>query len=333
MAKKTFLLSDETINAYGYRILTDGIVLDVFEQNPVMLDMHQRGLEHVIGRWENLVKKDGKLFADAVFDLRDEKGAMVGGKVERGFVNSCSVGLQILEYIWEEDIMVVTKCLLLEVSIVDIPANRSAYRLFDQSGKELNLSGTITLSDIFKPVSTPQNNNTEMDKKKLAAKLNLSEDASDAAIEAALTAKLSQADSVATLTKELSTLKTKEIEGAVDKAIADGKITKESRDAFVSLGQTGGIEALQGVIGGIATQATPATTTKTTTPPPTPPAPLNLSDAGKGKDGGQQAKGREEWDYKKWSKEDPTGLKKLAADDWEAYSEVYKRSFGVEPKR
>lgn len=40
--KKTFVLSDESVNSYGFRVLTDGIALDNFKKNPVMLWNHTR---------------------------------------------------------------------------------------------------------------------------------------------------------------------------------------------------------------------------------------------------------------------------------------------------
>lgn len=72
MANKTFVLHDETVNTYGFRMLTDGANLAEFRKNPVML------LDHMdwklpIGRWENIRKEGGKILADAVFDMRDPK--------------------------------------------------------------------------------------------------------------------------------------------------------------------------------------------------------------------------------------------------------------------
>lgn len=53
----TFLLSDETINSYGTRVLTAGIRLENFLKNPIMLWNHTRAWSDKedqilpIGRW------------------------------------------------------------------------------------------------------------------------------------------------------------------------------------------------------------------------------------------------------------------------------------------
>jgi hypothetical protein len=97
----SFILSDESINDRGFRILTSGIDLSRFESNPVMLWMHQRdtggGATQVlpIGRWENIRKEDGKLMADPVFDDNDRFAQLVRGKVENGFVKGASIGVRI----------------------------------------------------------------------------------------------------------------------------------------------------------------------------------------------------------------------------------------------
>ena len=58
MAKldKEFMCSDESINTYGFRVLTDGGKLERFLVNPVMLYMHD--VRQVIGSWEELRNED-----------------------------------------------------------------------------------------------------------------------------------------------------------------------------------------------------------------------------------------------------------------------------------
>ena len=48
MEKNTFVISDESVNSYGYIVKTDGIDITAFERNPVMLYMHER--KTVVGR-------------------------------------------------------------------------------------------------------------------------------------------------------------------------------------------------------------------------------------------------------------------------------------------
>lgn len=132
MNKNSFIVSDETKNSFGMVIKTDGIDIEAFIKNPVMLYMHER--KSVVGRWENLRKEGTKLIADAVFDDTTELGKSVKAQVEKGFLRSASIGIQIIE---EQDIngvRTVTKSILNEISIVDIPSNKNALKLCNKGG-------------------------------------------------------------------------------------------------------------------------------------------------------------------------------------------------------
>lgn len=94
--KHTFLVSDESVNSYGFRVQTTGIDTTYFERNPVMFYMHNRNAQ-VIGCWENLRKEGENLYADAVFDEADPEAQRIAGKVERGFIKAASIGIHILD--------------------------------------------------------------------------------------------------------------------------------------------------------------------------------------------------------------------------------------------
>lgn len=128
----SFILSDETENSHGYRVLTDGIDTTRFLQNPVMYFNHDRENIGVIGRWENVRKENGRLIADAVFNENCETGKRVKEDVENGFLNAVSIGINIIEWDEKNGITVATKCELLEASIVDIPSNANATRITDK---------------------------------------------------------------------------------------------------------------------------------------------------------------------------------------------------------
>lgn len=129
MEKQTFLVSDESENSHGFKVLTEGIDTTQFEKNPIMLYMHERPT--IIGRWENLKKEDGKLYADAIFDTDGEKGKEVARQVEQGFLKGASIGITYQK----EDLKngVLKKCKLFEISIVDIGSNPNALKLYDNT--------------------------------------------------------------------------------------------------------------------------------------------------------------------------------------------------------
>ncbi len=78
----TFTLHDESVNTYGFRMLTSGCNLEEFKKNPVMLLNHD-DWSMPIGRWENIRIEGGRILADAVFDEDDPRAAEVMRKLTR----------------------------------------------------------------------------------------------------------------------------------------------------------------------------------------------------------------------------------------------------------
>ncbi len=121
-----FVLSDNTVNAYGFKVLTNGIDLSHMESNPVMLYGHN-STEHLpIGKWQNIRVEQEQLLGEPIFDEADNFSLQVKGKVERGFLSSASIGFEIVDVQLVDDIVVVTQCILKEVSIVAVGANKNA---------------------------------------------------------------------------------------------------------------------------------------------------------------------------------------------------------------
>lgn len=125
---KEFILSDESRNSKGFKVLTSGIYLKRFEQNPVMYYNHAMEMG-VIGRWENIRIKGDKLCATPVFDMNDPFASKIASKVEGGFIKAASIGIDEcrMEVIGGESI--VTSCRLYECSVCDIPSNENSLAL------------------------------------------------------------------------------------------------------------------------------------------------------------------------------------------------------------
>jgi hypothetical protein len=143
---KSFILSEESINDRGFRVLTGGINLERFKKNPVMLWMHRRDdgwdLTQVlpIGIWENIRKEDGKLLADPKFDENDKFSMMIKSKVENDLIRGCSAGINPVEFSTDTKDLekgqtraTITKCEIYEASIVDMPSNKNTVRLFSSA--------------------------------------------------------------------------------------------------------------------------------------------------------------------------------------------------------
>ncbi|RIV21388.1 hypothetical protein DYU11_18455 [Fibrisoma montanum] len=240
---KTFLASDESINCYGLRILTDGIDTTAFESNPVMLYMHQRG--KVFGSWENLTKKDGKFYADAVFDLDDpdEVVQSVAGKVERGHIRACSIGI---EPDWSKvvrnDDLNCYDCpvsVLTEISIVDIGGNRNALKLYRNGellGDDIKLSAVL---EEYKPIetNTPQTVQT-MNLAAIATALGLAATATEQDVQGAiinLKAESGYKEKFEQLQAAVTKAKKDDAVKLVDAAVADKRITAAQKEDYLAL--------------------------------------------------------------------------------------------------
>jgi hypothetical protein len=113
-----------------------------------MLSGHSNNLAGVIGKWTNIRVEGARLLAEPVFDQGDEGASSIAGKVERGFIKACSMGLLYLREnmkLAQDGIYDLIKSELLEVSIVAIPSNANALRLFTSSGLPLS-ENEISLS-------------------------------------------------------------------------------------------------------------------------------------------------------------------------------------------
>ena len=129
---KRFVLSDgNSVNTKGYRIDINGLDLKRFKSNPVMLYEHDP--KNVIGRWTDIQAKDDKLTAVPEFDTEDSEVLNIAGKVERGFLNGASIGIIVNELQNINNIDVVTKSQLFEASIVAVPADAGAVRLYNEN--------------------------------------------------------------------------------------------------------------------------------------------------------------------------------------------------------
>jgi len=150
----TFILNDETKrNSYGFRVINSGINLSRFKKNPVMLNRHKSSNEEVIGLWKNIRVEGDQLLADAEFDTEDELAKKIASKVEKGYLKGCSMGISISHDTGfekeEKGNLILRKCELLEASIVAVPSNAGAIKLYHEgqlmskADIQLSISNTI----------------------------------------------------------------------------------------------------------------------------------------------------------------------------------------------
>lgn len=252
-----FILSDESLNSCGFKVLTDGINLTRFLQNPIMYYNHDRD-KGVIGRWENVYIKDKKLYGTPVFDEKDPFAASIAEKVAGGFLKAASIGISNIQPIEENEVITIQRCELHECSICDIPSNENALILyvgdkqisdkkeiikFSTAGKKdeidlvkaaLGLNRKTTFEDVLHVISMLKHgdNIESVIRKAVALRFILPEE-SNSLINLS---KTNQKEFYKYLeTRKRLVLKEREQTGMklIDKAIADGRIIFQSKNFWL----------------------------------------------------------------------------------------------------
>lgn len=318
---KRIVISDESLNSYGFWVRTDGIDLTAFLKNPVMQWNHNRDghgtvdAQLPIGYWKDLRIENGVLTGEPVFDEKDPFAMKVKQKLEAGILNACSMGFVPLE--WSDapemvkegqKVATVTRCRLMEISICDIPSNANAtVVLYDENSKTINLSDLpIPLAPFGRGKAIGPKIN-DMTLKEIALKLGLDENASlQAIVDAIADLKSENASYEATmqnleqenglLKAENKTLKEQEKSEAVrllDDAVKTGRIDAKTRPQFEKLFELDH-EAAKAALAEMPERK-----------------PLTVQQP-KGNAGGDE---RSSWNYLDWMKKDPEGLRKMKTED------------------
>ena len=248
-------LTNDTLNSYGYRVLTDGVDITQYERNPILLYMHNRG--KAIGLIKNIKKENGEITGELAFDEATELSTQCKKQWDFGSLRMVSIGFEVIETSEAAELIVpgqryatVTKARLIEVSLVDIGANNDAIRLH-KDGQLITLSegGDCPLPRLN---HKPTNNQPQMDIKTLALTLGLPETADEAAVNAKLAELKAANDDVENIRRENEQLKLSQVTAAVDAAIAAKKIPAGKKQHFLDLGKSVGIETLNATLDAIS---------------------------------------------------------------------------------
>jgi hypothetical protein len=253
MSKKplTFVLSDETVNRFSFRVLTAGIDLSEFKKNPIMLWMHKRDSKFSvdnmlpIGIWTNIRVENNMLLADAEFDEDDEFAMKVKAKVEKGHIRMASAGLDPKEWSEDEKHMLpgqknptLTISEIVEASIADIGANKNALRLYKE--------GEIVELSAFKTTFIDKPKPEKIQMKKLTQLLNLAAESTDDQIHEAVQAVMNRNQqlssdltakdqTIADLNKQLADVNKQKVIDLVNTAITEKRIDETMRNEYTEL--------------------------------------------------------------------------------------------------
>lgn len=258
MAKrKKVLISNGSLNAYGFRILTEGIDLTQYRRNPILLFMHRRpsGPDSPLplGVVEDLEVIDGALYGVPVIKAVDDFSRKIEQQWDDDVLKMVSGEFEAIE--WSEDPAVLTagqtrptltRCKLIEVSIVDIGANDDALRLVsDGRNIRLSMAGECDI-----PLIKTNKNEKKMDDlKKIALALGLDSGAGETEILDAIKEISSDRTRLESVQAELDAVKLAAVSDTVADAVSNGRIAESSREDFMQLGKTMGVEFLRKTLG------------------------------------------------------------------------------------
>jgi hypothetical protein len=235
-----FIISTENVNEYGYRILTSGIDYKQYMRNPIVLFMHEREYNKtekqkgsaVIGRCIKIYKDGTDLKATIEFDTDDEFAKSIEGKVSRGFIRMASIYAEPKESSSEPELILpgqmyetITKCKLVEISIVDIGGNDDALKL-SKGNKQMLTKLSL---------NTKNRNMSKLGMIALALGI-VADSNEDAVLNKVTELKLASDKAHQELTAiklELSNIKTAEATTLVDKAIVLGLLPESLKDTQI----------------------------------------------------------------------------------------------------
>lgn len=228
--KKTFVVSSEAVNDYGFRIITAGIDLTQANKNCPAFFNHETW-DIPLGHWENLRVENNELLADLVIDGANDSEKEYIRKIQNGDIKGASIGADPIA--WDEDVNLLlpgqtaptlVKCDLFEISLTPLPGNKSALALKSKNG-------LITLSAENKSNLIPSLK-IEPDMKSIALKLGLPESATEAEILNKIGALQLSATSGETLRQQLVDANAEELEG-------------DAKEIFVELSKTDPAKAMK----------------------------------------------------------------------------------------
>lgn len=300
-----YVLNDESVvNSHGFVLLNAAGRFERFNANPVMLFNHEA--DKLIGQMTGLRVEGTKLIGTPSFDEEDTLAAKCKRQGEKGFLKGCSPGIimnavELRTTPDGEERITVTDWTLCEVSLVSVPSNRNALKLYNIRGEAIP-DDQVKLS-----IESLLNNKTgkEMDRIILTAEAYAalgmtSAEADGKALSAAIMELKARAEKAEKQVEEVRKEKASEL---VELAVKDGRITADRKEQFKKLALA---------------DFSMAKETLESIPP-------KESLSAKIVHKATATKERAEWTYLKWAKEDPEGLKRLKETDPEAFEELKKR--------
>lgn len=224
------IINDEAVtNDRGWRLLNSGLDHARYDKNPLLL--HQHDTDQIVGHCTALRIEGTKLIGTFDFDA-DPDSQAVKEKATNGSLRGVSPGLYIRDMAFAPEGDTVTDWELLEVSLVTLPSNPCAVKLYSQQGTALSdEEATQHIVQLKSNYIMPTPNSNHLTPQTLAL-LGLGDTATLADIHIAITQLTAERDK---LQKALTDLHHEAGQKLIQSAIDAGKIDASRRDSFAQL--------------------------------------------------------------------------------------------------
>lgn len=156
-----FILTNEAVNSAGIIIMTNGLNVEEFKKNPVMLFNHDD--TKIIGRWKDIRIENNAITAEPEFDEEDEFAMEIKRKVEKGYISGTSIGIIGKKSKMVNGILNITAGELREASIVALPSNKNTVKLSIDQANEVSedLYIKCSVEKIIENMENIENENIE----------------------------------------------------------------------------------------------------------------------------------------------------------------------------
>lgn len=308
---KRVRISNNSLNSYGSRVLTEGMDVQQYCRNPVLLYMHERG--NVIGYVKDLKVENDEVTGELMFDEATPLSKQCKKQWEFGSLKMVSVGIDIVEESEDPEVIVpgqkyktITKSKLFEVSVVDIGANDDAI-VMRKNGEQITLG-----KDGKNPLTLLSNNknlnNKQMEQKILCAQLGLPETADEATILQKINSLKEAETEKETLAKEKAQLTLSAITTTVETAITEKRISEDKKEHFINLGKKIGVDDLKQTFAAMS--------------------PMVKLSSVVGHQGGSPT--QQKTSYSKFSEVPGEELEKMRSENPDEYKRLFKAEYGME---
>ncbi|MEO6456546.1 MAG: hypothetical protein ABIN97_20890 [Ginsengibacter sp.] len=162
---KEFVLSDSSVNCYGFRLLTQGYIIEEFKKNPIGYYMHGRE-GGILLKWDNVQIRGDKIVGYPNINPSHPRANQTIDEINNGYLNAASVGhIVVIESddspalkLPGQTLPTITKWFNRECSIVDIPGNSNALALFNVKGDIVDLNLFAKTSNVRLSANEPEDN-------------------------------------------------------------------------------------------------------------------------------------------------------------------------------